>query len=75
MVQAIGLTYYDDERDIPSYKVKGKLTVRYIPILDYDQYDISGTIVDPTTVKELDNKVTNKINPIDIIDRLFNCEE
>ena len=48
--QAVGFTYYDDEREIPSYKVKGKLTIRYVPTLDYNQYDIDGTIVDPRTI-------------------------
>jgi hypothetical protein len=44
------MTWPNEMQDIPPREVIGKMTTRWVPMLQYMQYWVAGEQVDPTTI-------------------------
>jgi hypothetical protein len=54
-----GMTWGNVDAGMEPYRVRGTLTLRYVPTLDYWQYLVGDTGLNPVTVKKVDKSESN----------------
>jgi len=58
-VEVTAKTFPDDDRELPPHEVRGELSRRYVPVLDYTQYLVAGEPVQPDTIRGADGEAVN----------------